>query len=391
MRQTRAFFVPDYYERFICKADTCRANCCHGWCITVSMQDYFNLLSVPCSKRLRDKLDVSLHVVKNADPQRYAQILPNWEGNCPLQQEDGLCGLQVECGEQMLSSTCRYYPRGIRTAFDDECCLSGSCEGVLETMFESMEPIRFRKKELSFDMELPQRSEQGCAADEDRSIQGAWFGVLQDRTDPLETRLMRLGHVAQALTRRNGDSVTGIIKEALATFEPEQALDDELLTGYGVQMEILQLMAGWSEGIRPLVYKALDVFGMSPEEMDSQKAIQAHARYLACKAHFEQAYPMWQVYFEHMLVNHILYQGYPYSQRHESVWDEYTAICALYASLRALTIGCLAESENMEDFVDVCAAAFKLFDHSGFDHNVMVFLRQIGLCDEKAMRVLCVC
>ena len=146
MRQTRAFFVPDYYERFICKADTCRANCCHGWCITVSMQDYFNLLSVPCSKRLRDKLDVSLHVVKN-----------------------------------------------------------------------------------------------------------------------------------------------------------------------------------------------------------------------------------------------------PYSQRHESVWDEYTAICALYASLRALTIGCLAESENMEDFVDVCAAAFKLFDHSGFDHNVMVFLRQIGLCDERAMRVLCVC
>lgn len=264
-------------------------------------------------------------------------------------------------------------------------------KGVLETMFESMKPIRFRKKELSFDMELPQRSEQGCTADEDRSIQGAWFGILQDRKDPLEIRLMRLGNVAKAIEERNGNSVTLAIKEALATFESVRVSEDERLTGYGIQMEILQLMENQSEGIRPLVHKALDAFGMHLEEMDQKQAIQAHARYLVCKAHFEQAYPMWQVYFEHMLVNHILYQGYPYSQRHESVWDEYTAICALYASLRALTIGCLAESENMEDFVDVCAAAFKLFDHSGFDHNVMVFLRQIGLCDERAMRVLCVC
>ena len=88
MRQTRAFFVPDYYERFICKADTCRANCCHGWCITVSMQDYFNLLSVPCSKRLRDKLDVSLRVVKNADRSAMRRF-------CQTGKETALCSRRM--------------------------------------------------------------------------------------------------------------------------------------------------------------------------------------------------------------------------------------------------------------------------------------------------------
>lgn len=386
MSQSRMFFVPDFYERFVCKADACRANCCHGWSITVSMQDYFNLLSVPCSRRLREKLDVSLHLVKDADPQRYAQILPDWRGNCPLQQEDGLCGLQCECGEKMLSSTCRYYPRGVRTAFDDECCLSGSCEGVLETMFASMEPIRFKRKELTFDMELPQRMEQEQGADADRSIQGVWFGILQDRAYPLGERLECLGAVTHALMQRGEESIPLTIKKSLAGFEPAQTTQAEIFTGYGVQLEILRLMAQQSKGMTPLVEKALEAFGLSLCDLGEA---QAYPQYLACRAHFETAYPAWQVYFEHMLVNHIQYQGYPYSARHESIWDEYMALCALYASLRALTIGCLAHSDSMADFVDVCAAAFKLFDHSSFDHNAMILLRRMHLDDEASMRKLC--
>lgn len=391
MSQSRVFYVPDFYERFVCKADACRANCCHGWSITVSMQDYFNLLSVSCSRRLREKLDVSLHLVKDADPQRYAQILPDWRGNCPLQQEDGLCGLQCECGEKMLSSTCRYYPRGVRTAFDDECCLSGSCEGVLETMFARMEPIRFKRKELTFDMELPQRVEQEERAEADRSVQGVWFGVMQDRAYTLGERLQCLGVVTNALMQCGGKAMMRIIKESLAGFEPVKASAEECLIGYGVQMEILQLMAQQSEGMKPLVEKAVKAFGINPDEMGREQALQAYRQYCACAARFEAAYPAWQVYFEHMLVNHVQYQGYPYSVRHESVWDEYMAICALYASLRAVTIGCLADTDSMDAFVDVCAAAFKLFDHSSFDHNAMILLHRMKLDDVISIRALCAC
>ena len=107
---TRDFLVPDSYADFHCKCGQCRHTCCDGWAVTFPREDYFRLLSVPCSPELRRKLDTSLHLADDPTPERYAELLPNWEGHCPLQRADGLCALQAECGEEAISSTCRYYP-----------------------------------------------------------------------------------------------------------------------------------------------------------------------------------------------------------------------------------------------------------------------------------------
>lgn len=390
MAETKVFLAPDYYERFICKADRCRANCCHGWNITISMQDYFNLLSVPCSPQLRRKLDTALHLVRDPDPQRYAQILPDWQGNCPLQREDGLCALQCECGEGMISTTCRYYPRGVRTAFEDECVMSASCEGVLEAMFESREPIRMVRLERTFDLPLPPRAEGEKDADAARRIQRAWMAILQDRARPLAERMQRLCCAAHALHRGLGEDPLAQMEAALAAFTAQQ--DGDPLMRLGVQSALLRIMARHSEGIRPYALEALAAFALDQEQSeDALPPADAYARYEKAAAHFRAVVPDWEICFEHMLVNHILYQGYPYSARHESVWDEYLALGALYAALRGLTVGYMDKRAARSDFVDVCAAAFKLFDHSAFDHNAMVFLHRKGLADEAAMRQLSLC
>lgn len=380
MSETRIFWIPDYYEQFHCKADRCRTNCCHGWSVTISQQDYFNLLSVPCSAELRRKLDTSLHLVQNPDPQRYAQISHDWQGNCPLQRKDGLCALQVECGEELLSSTCRYYPRGIRTAFVDECCCSGSCEGVLETMFESHEPIRMVQRELTFDLPLPPRAESEPDARTDRRIQREGLSILQDRRFSLPVRLQRLGCAAHALHRGESDPIVQM-EQALAGFEAMQ--HSNLLPAFKVQRDTLSLMREHSESIRDFVDEAMQALQLSEEGCVAD----AYAHYETAAAHFATILPDWEIYFEHMLVNHTLYQGYPYSPRHESVWDEYMALCALYASLRILSIGYMVKHETAEDFVDVCAAAFKLFEHANFDHNAMVLLHQNGMTSEHDMNL----
>lgn len=386
MPETRTFWVPDYYERFRCKADTCRTNCCHGWGITISMQDYYRLLGVPCSQELRRKLDVSLHPVHDPDPQRFAQIQPDWQGNCPLQRPDGLCALQAECGEEILSSTCRYYPRGVRTAFEDECCCSGSCEGVLETMFAQREPIRLVQRELTFELPLPPRAEGEKDAGDARQIQREWLAILQDRRYSLSERMQRLCCAAHALHREEGRGPIAQMEAALSCFEPEAL--GSALEAFSVQRDMLCVMAQHSENIRPFAQEAMDNLGLEEGE---ERLTYAYARYERAAAHLEAVLPDWDVCFEHMLVNHVLYQGYPYSVRHESVWDECMALCALYASLRMLTVGYMAQRKERSDFVDVCAAAFKLYDHSNFDHNAMVLFRQKNLDSEAAMRRLCLC
>ena len=81
---TRDFLVPDNYADFHCKCGQCRHTCCDGWAVTFPREDYFRLLSVPCSPELRRKLDTSLHLADDPTPERYAELLPNWEGHCPL-------------------------------------------------------------------------------------------------------------------------------------------------------------------------------------------------------------------------------------------------------------------------------------------------------------------
>ena len=115
MENTRKVLVPDYFPDFVCKGGACRAVCCDGWGISVSMEEYFRLLGMDCSPQLRRKIDGAFHLAAHPSPQRYAQVTPNWQGDCPIRREDGLCALQCECGEGVLPTVCRVYPRGLRT------------------------------------------------------------------------------------------------------------------------------------------------------------------------------------------------------------------------------------------------------------------------------------
>ena len=87
------FLVPDYYPRFRCKGPDCRRPCCGGWPISISMEEYFRLLSVECSPALRRRLDSAFRLADSPDADRYAQICPNYVGDCPMHLGNGLCGL----------------------------------------------------------------------------------------------------------------------------------------------------------------------------------------------------------------------------------------------------------------------------------------------------------
>lgn len=187
---TRDFLVPDNYADFHCKCGQCRHTCCDGWAVTFPREDYFRLLSVPCSPELRRKLDTSLHLADDPTPERYAELLPNWEGHCPLQRADGLCALQAECGEEAISSTCRYYPRGIRTMDDDECACSASCERVVEMLLHRLPPMTFRRMHLSFAMPLPPRETDAALTAETRQLRRDVVTMLQAREVPLASRMM---------------------------------------------------------------------------------------------------------------------------------------------------------------------------------------------------------
>lgn len=376
MKETHTYLVPDYYPDFQCKMGACRTPCCEGWPISLSMQDYFHLLGVDCSPELRRRIDCSLHLAERPTEEAYARIDPRYDGVCPMHMQDGRCAIHAELGDASLSYVCRLYPRGVRTEGDFECSCANSCEATLETMFRRKEPLNFRTMELT--MDIPKTSARTVffeTVGREQEIRLYFIRKLQQRDQTMPERICSLGfalkEMEEALNRQDEARV-----QALLNGEPTQISDDlpevtraHLEHGLEIAKRMLEILDAHSDSIREYGEASLKVF---------DDAKQGFERYLAARKHFENVISDWESDFEHMLVNHMFFSRFPFQDRPESMYDEFIAICAVYTLLRFLSLGWMANQQDEAAFVDVCAAAFRLIDHTAFDRYASHLLRDLG-------------
>lgn len=94
---------PEYYEKFHCIAGACPDSCCQEWDVEVDSE----------SARRYRALEGSLGEILRANlyEEDGVTYLGFPDGHCPLQRQDGLCGLQAELGEQALCQVCKKFPR----------------------------------------------------------------------------------------------------------------------------------------------------------------------------------------------------------------------------------------------------------------------------------------
>lgn len=93
------------YNNFRCLAGKCRYTCCSGWRIAVAGEDFQRFGNLK-DKALRE--DILSNIYK-ADGNRYFSTKSG--GRCSMLDEDGLCRIQKNAGEEMLCNTCRKFPR----------------------------------------------------------------------------------------------------------------------------------------------------------------------------------------------------------------------------------------------------------------------------------------
>lgn len=383
-KETHEFLIPDYYLKFSCKMGNCRSACCVGWPISISMKNYFYLIGLDCKKNLRDRLDCGLHVIDHPTEDRYARFEPKYDGNCPLRMQDGRCALHAELGEEILPDVCRLYPRGIRSENGIyECSCANSCEGVLEILFEQNEPISFVKKELTFQM--PPEAERKSFFETfgmDQKIRMYFISVIQDRNLSLTDRLVKLGEVIDkmdlAMKSKDRKAVLEIIDYSSEYFDisanDKKVSVDKLSFGLDIAERLVEIFDARSQSIRGCGEAALSYFG---------KGETAVERYYEAYSHFENAFPKWEIFYEHMLVNHMFFSQFPFQDRPESMHDEYMALCTVYAMMRFLGLGCTAEKCDRDALTDGMAAVFRLIDHTEFDRYASHVLKELDCVSKE--------
>ena len=182
--------VPDYYDWFRCIASRCTDNCCIGWEIGIDPAALADYQSQPGA--FGDRLRAA---IQPGDPPFFALTK---SGRCPFLNEENLCDIYRQLGENHLCAICDQHPR-FHNWFgaEKESGLGLSCEEAARLILFSAPPrllCRETPEAPDPDTELNPELLAGL-----RAVREAAFAILAEPSLPLTHRLALLAALGQDL------------------------------------------------------------------------------------------------------------------------------------------------------------------------------------------------
>lgn len=231
------YTIPDYYKEFKCTADRCEDTCCAGWQIVIDDK------ALNKYKKVRGKFMGKMFCSVNWKDGTFRQ---DKEKRCAFLNEENLCDLYINLGENSLCRTCKMYPRHIEEFEGSrEITLSVSCPEVARILMERMTPVQF----LEYEKESPNDEEEYDDFDPFlfsilQDARSEMITILQNRELPLELRavlVLGMAHDMQGRVNRQelfscneiidkycGEKAKSYAKEFL---QKENLLDKEVILG----------------------------------------------------------------------------------------------------------------------------------------------------------------
>lgn len=123
-------YAPKYYKNFKCIADKCKHSCCVGWEIDIDQATLNKYLSF--SNNYTDKIRSSISCIDSP------HFVLTSDNRCPHLNENGLCNIIINCGEDYICDICREHPRFYNfTNKGKEIGVGISCEAACELILNS--------------------------------------------------------------------------------------------------------------------------------------------------------------------------------------------------------------------------------------------------------------
>ena len=313
----------DIFDSFHCTMGGCSDNCCRiGWDIEIDddTYDYYRSLDSELGRRL----------VESIYEEEGCRYMSQPRG-CPFMNEEGLCSVQLECGEEHISDICREHPRFYEWFGEvKEAGVGLSCEEAAGLLMKHEKPILFydiKTQEEADDLEFDRELFTPFRRLRDRLIE-----ILQDRGLSVRERLgivlFSSDDIQQAVFEGDADrirqisgmlAIDGFRVEMINHLSAEKYEDK--LTGTARICELMGKMDYIGEGLKK-------VFELSKEDIEN---------ILRCERSFEREYHE----FSHELENLGVYYIYRYLLKamRDSAVDEriYAAVfCVLAVRLAFL-------------------------------------------------------
>lgn len=345
---------PAYYSQFYCIADRCQDNCCHGWTIPFSKKDYLKIKRAEKPQELVDLTKLAMRRLPDGKrtEDRYAEFVTE-SGPCPYQNEQGLCRLQLGCGEETLPRVCREFPRTETiTAMGLEKGLATSCEAVVELLWDLPQGVDFVMDPLEKQRQVMlQPNGRGGDFPVFRS---AVIDILQARQFSLPRRLLILGLVLEkaakaweTLDLEQWQRQVELLLADPALTEPLENLPGNRPAYLAQNMHTAAVIAA---GEGSFLRQTLEDSGAF-RNTGTEKAphIQFEEQfYEDALARFEEAFGDREDFFENLMVNTAFITRVPVCTSPEALWQSYVTLCGTYSFFRFLTVLCCGMEPTRE-------------------------------------------
>lgn len=373
--------VPNYYKNFKCIADACEDTCCAGWEVVIDKEALITYKKVKGSfgERLRESI-----VVDDGD-----KIFKLKGNNCTFLNENKLCDIFTEIGEEGLCTVCKEFPRvteefgGLR-----EIGLSLSCPEAARLILNNPDKIEFEINEV--EEEAPSYNEiDGLTYLMLMKGRGVVFNILQQRKLPFEERTALVLLLTKELQRAiDEDNIIGM-KDVIEDYLNESFISEKIkeLKIYKGKEELkYEIMKEWFKVSRSLTHiNEKDPLGLNVAIVTINEAA-----YLKSHRIFDEYYEKFQYKFEHILVYFI----FRYFMK--AVFDYDVKGKAKLAVVSALVIRELCVSAfvnnggefSSKDMVNIAHIYSKDVEH--LEENVSLLYQQFDNSDYFTMEKLLV-
>lgn len=238
------YHKPSFFNDFHCIGSACSDTCCAGWEIEVDETTAEGYLQEPGAfgDRLRRELEVT-------DEECCFKLKEN---RCPFLNEQNLCDIFIQIGEDRLCDICREHPRFYNWFGDyTEVGLGLCCEEAQRLLFAQEQPLSFVTEETPKpDQQETDEAEWECEQmlQEREQI----FTLLQDRSRPISARLLKVLSLAGQISEETVDTEEAA-RRLIRLFAGMESLDEvwpsrmadltehlpEVLSGAGAAAEVL--------------------------------------------------------------------------------------------------------------------------------------------------------
>ena len=181
---------PDYYEKFSCIADRCEDTCCAGWEIDVDDDSYEYYMQVPgkFGERIRDS--IKEYQTDEEDAYECHGFILREGKRCPFLNENNLCDMILELGENAICDVCTYTPRNfLEYGNAREISISPSCAEAGRLIFGSRKKVGFTEREIPEELDFTESAEELEIAAVVKNARDTAIGILQNREKEICQRI----------------------------------------------------------------------------------------------------------------------------------------------------------------------------------------------------------